>query len=703
MCRELMRSVCRGCHGGCGVLLTVDEGRLTDVAGDPDSPFNRGAICVKGKAAPEIVYHPDRLRHPLKRKGDRGSGRWQQISWDQALDEISERLGDIRLESGPETVAIGQGTGRHHYLHVVRFANCFGTPNWYEPGLAQCFHPRITVSNLTYGALPVGDYLGEVSPRTILFWGHNPLISGPDGELSFPIRRTLAKGSVYGIAVDPRRSETARRCKLWLPIRPGTDAALALAMIHVIISEQLHDTDFVADWCVGFKALARHVEKLTPEWASNITGVPPQDIAQAARVYATRKPGILDWGVGLEQNANSTQTVRAVAILRAITGNIDVPGGDILGMGLLGGYPVHREHLPRGIAGKRLGRDFSLLGGSWALMPSAHIPALVQAMLDGEPYRVRALLLFGSNPLVTVADGPRFGRALDRLDLLVAVDLFMTPSAERADYVLPAAYWPEIDQVVGMPFVAHNAILFQRKCVDVPECRPDEWILDELARRLELPGADERVDDCLNQALQQSGIGFGSEEATGAYYPPHRYRKYLLRGFRTLSRKVELYSTALERMGYDPLPTFREPPEDPVSSPHLSRDFPLVLITGARRLPFFHSEHRQIKSLRMLHPEPRAEIHPETAEKLGVEEDQWIAISSAKGRIVQKAHLTLDIRPDVVSVEHGWWFPEEPGPDHGVWRSNANVLTSQEGPYDPCFGSYQLRGLPCRVDPVSSA
>ena len=226
---QIFKSVCRICHGGCGVFVYVKDGKVVRVKGDPASPMNKGWMCVKGVMTPEIANHPDRLRRPLRRKGKRGSGEWETISWDDALSDIASKLDKIRSESGPESVALGQGTGRHHYMHVVRFANALGTPNWYEPGLAQCFIPRITVSNLTYGGFVTGDYYGKVPPKCILFWGHNPLVSGPDGELIISVKRALDNGAL-GIAVDPRRSETAKRCREWLPVRPGTDAALALAM-----------------------------------------------------------------------------------------------------------------------------------------------------------------------------------------------------------------------------------------------------------------------------------------------------------------------------------------------------------------------------------------------------------------------------------------------------------------------------------------
>ncbi len=691
-------TICRGCHGGCAAEVAVRDGRVVGVRPAQGSPFNRGQMCIKGIAAPDIMYHPDRLLHPLRRKGERGGGEWERVSWEEALSEISERLRTIREETGPESVALGQGTGRHHYLHTVRFANQLGTPNWYEPGLANCFIPRITVSNLTYGGFVTADYYGDKWPETIIFWGHNPLVSGPDGELPFPVRHALKQGS-FGIAIDPRKSETAERCKMWLPLRPGTDDALALAMIHTIIHEDLYDHEFVESWTSGFDELREHVREFSADWAAPITGVPAEDIRAAARRYAMAKPGVIEWGVAIEQTPNSLQTIRAIAILRGLTGNIDVPGGDILGMNIVKPYPALRESTPKGMIAKRLGADeFKLLGGFRAFMPSAHIPALFNAMRTHEPYPVRALLVFGNNPLCTVADAKGVREALLALDLLVVTDLFMTPTAALADYLLPAAYWPEVDATVELPFVADNSVFAQKKLVQVGECRQDEHIMIDLARRLGLPGAKESLEDIFNQRLEPLGIDFEELKRRGCVHPPHEYRKFEEKGFRTPSRKVELYSKGLERLGYDPLPTYLEPPESPLSTPKRRRKYPYVLTTGARITEFFCSEHRQIKRLRERRPDPVVQMHSETAAAEGISDGDWVRVSTPRGSIRMKASVSERIRPGTVNIDHGWWFPERGGPDFGVFESNANVLTSAEPPYDPGFGSYQLRALLCRLD-----
>jgi len=683
--------------------LHYEGGRLTRVQPASGSPFNLGQMCIKGLCAPEIMYHPSRLLKPLKQTGERGSGKWREVSWDEALGEIASRLDRIRKESGPETIAIGQGTGRHHFMHVIRFANSLGTPNWYEPGMANCLLPRITVSRLTYGGYPVADYYGEVAPRTILFWGHNPVVTGPDGELSFPVKKALRSGS-FGIAVDPRRSETARRCAMWLPVRPGTDAALALAMINVIMDERLYDREFVENWTVGFDRLKEHVAAMSPRWAAEITSVPAADIAAAARRYALEKPSVLEWGVAVEQSANSLQTVRALAILRGLTGNIDIPGADILGMNIIRPYPTLKNTLPSDSNKKRMGFDqFKLLAGFRSSMPTAHIPTLFSAMLTGEPYPIRALLIFGSNPLVTVADSHMVDKALRKLEFLVATDLFMTPTAALADYVLPAAFWPEVNQLVELPYVAENAVLVQKKTAQVGECRQDEEIMIDLARRLDLPGSEQGLEEILDYRLEALGKSFKDLEGGTVIFPPHEYRKFEKEGFHTPSGKVELYSRAIERLGYDPLPTYREPAESYAASPELAEKFPYVLTTGSRRKEFFHSEHRQIESLRSRRPDPIAEIPPGIAGKHGISDGDRIWISTPRGKIVMKARVSAEIVAGVVNIEHGWWFPEKEGPEFGLWESNANVLTSSRPPFDPAFGSYQLRGLLCAVERVDEA
>ena len=348
-----------------------------------------------------------------------------------------------------------------------------------------------------------------------------------------------------------------------------------------------------------------------------------------------------------------------------------------------------------------MGADrYRVLAGPDAFFPSAHAPTLFEAMRTGEPYPVKAFLVFGNNALTTYAQGDRVRDALLALDFLMVMDLYMTPTAELADLVLPAASWLEVDQVVPLPFIANNVVLAQQRAVRIGECRQDEEVFIDLARRLGLDAGTEPLADVLRTQLRPLGIDFAELAERGSVTAPIRYRKHEDGGFRTPSGKVELASSYLEALGYDPLPFYVEPPESPMSTPELAEEFPLILTTGGRSQYFFHSEYRQLPSLRRRHRDPMVEIHPETAQRYGIGADDWVWIESPRGRIRQKARLTDGIDPRVVHVEHGWWFPEEASPDHGVWRSNANLLTNGGPPYDPAMGTYQLRALLCRIGPV---
>ena len=695
----ILKSVCRSCHGGCGVLLHVEGDRLVKVEGDRESPLNHGRLCPIGTVTLDLVYHPDRLKHPLRRAGTRGSGQWERISWDQALDEISQRLLAIRAKFGAEAIALGTGTGRHHIRWVSRFGHALGTPNWCEPGFAQCFHPRVNTCMLTFGDFPVSDYTGDVSPDCIMFWGHNPTNSGPDGETRFNVLEALERKPKI-IVIDPRQTELAKRADIWLQIRPGVDDALALSMLNVTTGEKLYDEPFVARWTHGFDALRERVRDYSPEWAEPITWVAADKIRAAARLFATSKPALLEWGCAIEHTPKCIQTVRAVSMLPALTANVDVPGGWVFGMHGLGRFPSLIENLSPEVSAKRLGADrFKLLGGEGADLPSAHIPTLLQAIREGKPYPVKAFLVFGNNTLSTYANTALVYESLMKLDFMVCADLFMTPTAELADIVLPAASWPELNQLAGLPTVAANVVLAQQKAVRIGECKSDEEIFVELARRMKLSVGTETVEDVLDAQLAAGKIGMTFDELKqrGFVKVPFKYRKFEEQGFKTPTGKIELYSTRLEALGYSPLPRYEEPPESPISSPNVARDFPLVLTTGGRISFFFNSEHRQIGNLRKARRYPLAEIHPATAARYGVVDGKWMWIETRRGRIQQKAKVTAGIDPRVIHVEHGWWFPEEPAPDYGVWQSNANLLTDNHPPYDPAMGTYQLRALLCRV------
>jgi anaerobic selenocysteine-containing dehydrogenase len=491
----------------------------------------------------------------------------------------------------------------------------------------------------------------------------------------------------------------AKMADIWLRVRPGTDAALALAFSHVIIEEDLYDKKFVEDWTVGFHQLKDRVREYTPEWAEKVAWVPAEKIRAAARMYATCKPAAMTWGNALEHNPNAFQNARSVAILPALTGNIDIPGGNILGEHSAKRPDILVSSLSDETKDKRMGADkYKILCSKKSPYPSANIPTLFKAMRTGEPYPVKAFLLFGNNGLVSFANTKQTYKTFKCVDFISVMEFYMTPTAALADLILPGATWLEADQILAAPLVAGNYVLAQQKTVQVGECKQPEEVFIQVARRLNLSTGKESLEDLLNNLLEPTGLTFGELKEKGYYFKPVQYRKHETNGvgFRTASGKVELSCCYAQSLGYDPLPYYAEPPESPYSQPELAKKYPYVLSTGGRIQQYFNSEFRGISSLRKQHPWPLVEISYETAERLNITSGDWVWIESPRGRIKQKAKLT-DQDPRVVHVSYGWWYPEMPGPEYGVWESNANVLTNDEPPHCPAIGTYQLSGLLCNV------
>ena len=700
--QEIVKSICRMCHGVCGVKVHLENGRVVKVTGDPDHPMSRGYTCSKGRASPEYLYHPDRLRHPLKRAGAKGENKWVRIGWDEALDTIAARLLAYKNAYGPESVALALGTGRPYMFSSLRFANAFGTPNVVSYSHA-CYLPRIVASALTCRMpLPICDLygFGGVRPACVLVWGCNISETGAaDGLCGHLVTRAIRNGT-KAIVVDPRRTTIASRADVWARVRPGTDVALALAMLHVIIAEELHDKEFVDKYTVGFDRLAERVKRYPPSRAAEITWVPEETIAEMARMYATTKPACMLWGNGLDQSPNCFQTARALMILRGLTGNIDVPGGDVFWVPPENLYQTSPFAAPENTlldritsesAGKRLG-----YGESIPLNPGVRHPVFWDAVLTGKPYPVKALLIMGTNPLLTSSDPLKGDQALKALEFSVAIDLFMTPTAQLTDVVLPAASWLEQDDVADLHFIW--CVAARQKVAEIGECWDDKKILFELAKRLGLedcfPWKDAR--EWCDFVLKDTGLDFEAFKKIGLLQGKMRYRKHETEGFPTPSGKFEIACSALESMGFDPVPDFVEPPESPYGTPELAREFPLIAVTGAKIEPFFHSELRQVASLRKRNPDPIVELNPDTARELSIEEGDWVWIESPRGRIRQRARLTAGLDPRVVSVQHAWWFPEREPPEYG-WKESSASLLLDPHPADAIWGSEPWKGFLCKI------
>lgn len=690
------------CHGVCQVLVHLEGDRVVKITGDPESPVSRGYLCPKGAASAELLYHPDRLLHPLRRAGKRGENRWRRISWEEALEEIAERFAAIKAESGSEYVAVGQGTGRPLIEFTVRFANAFGTPNFVSVPHV-CYVPRVAASKITMGQLPVTDVygFGGRDPECMVIWGCNITHSGAaDGMCGGMIDRALRKAGKV-IVVDPRRTRPAEDATHWLQLRPGTDGALALAMIQVIISEGLIDREFVQQYTVGYEQLAEHVGPFTPEWAAPITRIAPEEIRAAARTYATTSPACMLWGSATDAGASNFQTARSLLILRALTGNIDRPGGDVLWVPPQG---VHQKSLF--MSDEQEGAQFlppekatrALSFGKFPLERAVHPPTFWKSVVSGEPYRVRAMWLAGCNPLLSQTHPLVIEEALrDHLEFTVVSEFFMTPTATLADIVLPAATWLETDDVVNLHKIW--CVLARKKVAHMGEVRDDREVILLLARRLGLTEAFPwpNYHAYLEWLLRDSGMSFDEFCERGILQGEMRYYKYKEKGFDTPSGKFEFFSSIAEALGLSPLPQYREPALSPISSPEAAAEYPLILTTGMRSKLFFVSEGRQIKTLRRGNPDPIVEIHPATAQGLGIREGDWVWIETMENRVTMRARLFDGIAPDVVSAQHAWWFPEDGPPEYGWKRSNVNLLFGDSSGYDPETGSECLRSTLCKI------
>jgi anaerobic selenocysteine-containing dehydrogenase len=693
---DVVKSHCRMCHGGCGVLVYVKNGQVAKIAGDPDCPINHGTLCSKGLAAHQLVYHPDRLTYPVRRIGAKASGKWERISWDEALDTVAKRILSYKEKFGAESVVLGYGTGRENEAVIYRFANLLGTPNVLTAG-HFCYGPRIATSIITCGSNPIVDY--DNHPKCIMVWGNNLVISNPDCYKGESFSTALDKGAKL-IAVDPRFTRIAARANIWLQIRPGTDCALALAMLKVIIDEKLYDSEFVENYVHGWQPFVKRVNEYPPDKVAKITWIPKDKIVQAARLFATTKPAAIQWGVAIEQQINCADNNRALLALMGITGNIDVPGGQVLfktpKIRNVGQFGAHK-HLPKEQAKKRLGGERFRLAGNFAII---NPKCVWDAILEEKPYPVKMLFLISTNPVLTRANARQVYRALEKVEFMAVSDFFMTPTAELADIVLPAATWLEMDYI-GDFWKRHGYLLPRRKVVQVGECRSDHDMLNDLAHRV---GQGEywwnSFEGGLDYILEPMGITWQEFKKMDRIRGEVKYQKHKDKGFSTPSGKFELYSTRLEAWGYDPLPRYREPPESPFNTPELYKEYPYILITGMRSPGFFHTENRQVPWLRELHRDPVIEIHPQTAEKEGIREGDWVVIESPRGRVRQRAKLFAGIDPRVIGAQHAWWFPEREDPGHGWDESNINILTDNiYDSCDPAMGATSVRTLLCKIYP----
>ncbi|HLA28813.1 MAG TPA: molybdopterin-dependent oxidoreductase [Syntrophales bacterium] len=687
MDEKIINTVCGVCDANCGVRLRVKEGKVIKVEGLKEHPGSRGRLCPKGAVALSIAYAPDRLTYPLKRVGERGEHKWARISWDEALNITTEKLTGIKNKYGAEAFCLFRGDAPDWgavWDYCIRFMNVFGSPNITGPG-HQCHVPRVVAHRHTYGAfMPISDYRNA---KTMVEWGSNSM--NTNLSLSEAIEGALKNGAKL-IVVDPIKTKLASKADIWLQPRPGTDGALALSMLNVIIDEELYDKEFVKDWTIGFEELVQFIKDYPPERGEEISLVPAQSIKEAARLYATNKPSCLWEGNGLDQHTNVVQTVRALAILKSITGNIDVPGGSIFPPHLRTADIRMKEKLPKEKAKIRLdGHELF-----YPMFDMVSYPSVIDAMLTGDPYPIKAGMVMGGNPLVTLANTQRAREAFKRLDFLVNIDIFMTRTGEIADLVLPAATYFE---KTGLTFrgLAGGYLLLQQKAVEMEECWPDWKILFELAKRLgyekEFPWRD--VEEAIEEQIKPSGLTVEKlkESPEGVYYQEMRYKTYETQGFMTPSGKVEIYSKTFQEKGYDPLPVYKEPLESPYSQPELAKKYPLIGTSEGKSRAFVHTTSRNIPSLRKLDPEPLVKLHPKDAENYGIKDEDRVKVSSARGSIQMKAKVVKAALPGVVVIPWGW--------GQALPEANFHNLTDDMARC-PISGATSSRAFLCEIEKI---
>ncbi len=679
----VINSSCMLCVWDCGIKAHLEDGKFVKAEGLAEHPVTKGYICPRGENLPGYVYSDSRLLHPYRRKNNS----LEKITWDQALDYCAENLTRVKEKYGSKSLAIFCGSVGVENIEVAafaqRFKSAFNTPNLLSVENI-CYRLRILARQMTFGR-----YLAEDHDKAecMILWGHNP--DGSRGMLAEVIREKLASEKIELIVIDPKKTSLAGM-GLHLQIRPGTDAALALAMLHVIINEDRCDKEFVENYTKGFPELKEHVQQYTPEWAENVTGVPAADIKIVARIFAQSSASCILQGINtLDQHQNGFQNSRLLALLQIVTGNIDKPGTWLtIPFIRMADLRLPMEEKPIGA------EEYPLFHSVWGRVSPYGIATLFpKAVLEGIPYPMKASIVTAANPLVTYPDSGLYKQAFDALDFRVSIDPFINETAELADVLLPACTFLEKDSlgyVYGVVSGEPYAMLRKKVIEPLGESRPDWWIWTELAKRMGLGEyftwtSEEEIFDHL---LEPSGCREELKKELGVFFAEKEYYQYKRKGFPTPSGKIEIYSDTMKENGYDPLPGYIEPAKSPISTPELFKEYPLILISGARQREYAHSQQRNIPALRGLNPEPLAEMHPATAERFGLINGEKVNIKTQKGTVKMRLKTNDAMMTGVVSVPHGWG------------SANINLLTDIET-REPVTGYPDFKAILCRIESVS--
>ncbi|MEZ4484021.1 MAG: molybdopterin-dependent oxidoreductase [Syntrophotaleaceae bacterium] len=679
---------CRLCSSCCPVTAEIHEGRLIGVERRSRlSPQERWP-CPKLAAAADIVYSPQRLRQPLIRQDNNV---YRQASWDEALDLIATRLSDYRQCHGAESVAWLRGMAADWgtpWDYAVRLMHAFGSPNVIGNG-SVCHVAREMAHNYTYGAMTIPQVADS---DCILIWGKNDQHTNPP---AFDAIVQAKKRGAKLIVIDPVRTGLAAMADIWLQIKPAHDGFLAMAMLNEIIRNGWFDEDFVNHWTHGFDELARAADGYRIEKIARLLNLQAADIHAATQLYACSEKACIIDGNGLDMQLEVFDATRAVAMLRAVTGNLDRPGGDLLPHPVPSRNIQLRERLdptkPPVTCNHHLFNNFH---HNWGLHAQS---CVVDAILDQRPYALKALVVQSGNPAVTMTDSRRVRQALEQVDFLVVIDLFMTRTARLADVVLPACSCFEKTQL-NRAYLRNGLVMLQDKVIEpLAASWPDWKIVFELGRRLGLgqdfPWLD--VEEAIDYQLQPAGITVEHlrRHPEGLRTTPLAFEKYLARGFATPSGKVELASRRLQEAGLATVPFSDGRLQNPISFAEQKADYPLIGISGARSPFFTHSQFHQIPVLLEKEPGASVDLHPVDAAALGIVEGELVKVASPRGQITMPARIRKVVQPGSVRIAWGWGETDP--------TANLNELTD-DSRRNPVTGTPGNRSFMCRVGRIQS-
>jgi len=704
---KVIKGLCGICPSGCGVEILMEDEKIKKIKPLKGHPL--GITCTRGVHSSEIVYSPDRLIRPMKRIGQRGEGRFQNISWEEAYDFVANLIRNVVEKYGASAMAIYSGRGGFEQSLIDMFSTGgqdpislnflfpLGSPNNFScSSLCNNSH-RVLAPMTTLGAPYDRLFPDFENARCIIVWGANPATDSPPIYMKKIVE--AKRMGVKLIAIDPIKTYTAKIADEWIGIRPGTDGALALGIANQMFEKGIYDTSFADDWVHGLSEFREYVKKFSPKEVEKITWVNTEKIEMLTNEI-TKPRTTLVLHTGLEYTNSGLQNIRAVLTLWALSGNLDRPGGLVFRMPQSSKLRRNRIDPPSGK--KPIGHDRYPLFCD--INRSGHFMEIPRAILQGDPYFIKGLIILGSSIITAYPNPNLWKKCFESLDCLIVIDRFLTNEALYADVVLPATTMYEIKSYKRYP----GHISFREKIIPpVGEARNDYLILANLAKALgygELYPQSE--DEMLEFVFGQSDISIEElkSHSEGLSLNPspmvyEKYKKGLLRrdkkpGFETPSGRFEISSNLLKRYGYDPLPIYNEPIEGPIHSPELAKEFPLILTTGSRIQSTFRSQHLNIPGLLRLQDKPNILIHPEDAHKRGIKDGDRVFVKTRRGKVTFYAKVTDKIIKGVIEANMGGGGPIQPK----EWReANVNDLTDFEN-RDPISGFPVFKALLCEVE-----